>query len=392
MVSATSAPGVPDDFDAIVIGGGPAGSCTARALARLGWRTALIEHGSRHRPKACGDCLNVRGVQMLQRAGLLDDVRALAVGSTRQVRVHVAGRSPFTAPLPAGDAGVGLLVPRDRFDQLLVDRAAEAGVHVFQPVSARVVELTRHGARVALRGSGAASRARCRLLVGADGLRSAVADASGLGRRRTNGGKFGFAIDVDGPARGGVTPGTIEMFVVRGGYLGVVARSDRRMHVAGLVSRAAAAGNPVEFVEFVARRFDVLRPSGLHRLRQSSVNRLLGAGPIPCRPRGVACVRVALVGDAAGYVEPFSGEGISCALESAEVLADTLARETPGEWTPATARVYQGKWTRRIGRRQHLARLLARALERPGLTGGLVSVTGRYPTIAAWLVRMAAGP
>ena len=379
----------PDDFDALVIGGGPAGSCTARALARLGWRTALIERGSRYRPKACGDCLNARGVRLLQRAGLLDDVRALAVGSTRQVRVHVAGRPPVTAPLPAGDAGVGLLVPRDRFDQLLVDRAAEAGVRVFQPVSARVVELTPSGAVVALRGRGAVSRARCRLLVGADGLRSAIADASGLGRRRTAGGKFGFAIDVDEPARGGVAAGTIEMFVVRGGYLGVVTRSDRRMHVAGLVS---GGGNPVEFIESVARRFDVLRRSGLHRLRRRSVNRMLGAGPIPCRPRGVAGVRVALVGDAAGYVEPFSGEGISCALESAEVLADTLARETPGDWTPATARAYQGQWTRRIGRRQHLDRLLARALERPGLTGPLVRVTGRYPALAGWLLRMAAGP
>jgi flavin-dependent dehydrogenase len=329
---------------------------------------------------------------MLQRAGLLDDVRALAVGSTRRVRFHVAGRPPFVAPLPAGDAGVGLLVPRDRFDQLLVDRAAEAGVHVFQPVSARVVELTPHGARVALRGSGAASRARGRLLVGADGLRSAIAEASGLGRHRTNGGKYGFAIDVEEPARGGVAPGTIEMFVVRGGYLGVVARSDGRMHVAGLVSRAAAAGDPVEFVESVARRFEVLRPSGLHRLRRSPVNRLLGTGPIPCRPRGVAGVCVALVGDAAGYVEPFSGDGISCALESAEVLADALAGRTPGDWTPAIARVYQGNWTRRIGRRQHLTRLLARALERPGLAGPLVSVMGRYPVVAAWLVRMAAGP
>ncbi len=295
----------------------------------------------------------------------------------------------MTAPLPAGDAGFGLLVPRDRFDQLLVDRAAEAGVHVFQPVSARVVELTPHGARVALRGSAAASHARCRLLVGADGLRSAIADASGLGCRRTNGAKFGFAIDVDGPARGGVAPGTIEMFVVRGGYLGVVARSDRRMHVAGLISRAAAVGNPLDFVESVARRFDVLRLSGLHRIRRASFKRLLGAGPIPCRPRGVAGVRVALVGDAAGYVEPFSGEGISCALESAEVLADTLARATPGDWTPAIARVYRNQWARRIGRRQHLDRLLARALERPGLTGPLASVTGRYPALAAWLVRMA---
>jgi flavin-dependent dehydrogenase len=181
------------------------------------------------------------------------------------------------------------------------------------------------------------------------------------------------------------------MFIVRGGYLGVVARSDQRLHVAGLVSPSKAACNPVQFIESVARRFDVLRASGLGRLRRSSVSRLLGAGPIPCRPRGVAGARVALVGDAAGYVEPFSGEGISAALESAEALADAVAGQSPGDWTPATARTYQANWTRRIGRRQHLVGLLARALERPCLTGSVVSLTGRSPALAAWLVRMAAG-
>lgn len=380
----------PDDFDALVIGGGPAGSCTALALARLGWRTGLVEHGPRHRSKACGDCLNTRGVRLLRRAGLLEDVQTLAAGATRRVRIHVEGRPPLATPLPAGTDGGGLLVPRDRFDQMLVDRAAEAGAQVWQPASARVAELASRHAVVELRGGDAPARLRSRLLVGADGLRSAIADAAGLGARRLAGSKFGFAMDVDGPAFG--PPDTIEMFVVPGGYLGVVVRSDRRLHVAGLVSRAAVAGGPVDFVESVARRFDLLKRSALQRLGRSRFDRLLGAGPIPCRPGGVAAGRVALVGDAAGYVEPFSGEGISWALAGAETLAETVAGRAPGDWSPSAARAYQRAWTRRIGRRQRLARLLAGTLERPALTGRLLGVTSRCPAIAAWLVRRAAMP
>ncbi len=265
-----------------------------------------------------------------------------------------------------------------------------------QPASARIIELTPRGAVVQLRRPGPGHdpnvHVRCRLVVGADGLRSAIADASGLARRRRVGRKFGFAMDVDAAESGAVEPGTIEMFVVRGGYLGVVGRSDRRLHVAGLVSRVADAGNPVEFIEFVAHRFDLLRSSGLHRLRRSRFGRLLGAGPIPCRPRGVATDRVVLVGDAAGYAEPFSGEGISWALESAATLAHSVEHGKPGDWTPTTARVYQREWSRRIGRRQQFARMLARTLERPGLVGGLLGVTNRYPAIATWLVRRAAMP
>lgn len=381
-------------FDAVVIGGGPAGSSSARLLARLGWRTALIEHGPRHRLKACGTCLNSRGARLLRRAGLLEDVQGIAVGATCRVRVHVVGKPVLSAALPrCRDGGGGLLVPREGLDQLLIDRARQAGVRVVQPATARVVELTSRGALIELRQGPSTVRLRPRLVVGADGLRSAVADASGLGRRPRAGCKFGFALEVACPAAGAVGPDTIEMFVVRGGYLGVVDHGAGRLHLAGLVDgRRVPARTPIDFVESVANQFDALRRAGLHQLRRRALDRLIGAGPIPCRPNRVAAGPVALVGDAAGYTEPFSGEGISWALECAEVLAESVTGQAPGDWTSATARRYRRGWRRRIGRRQHLGRMLATVLQQPGLTGSLLTVLSRHPALAAWLVRRAVMP
>lgn len=386
--------GLTGHFDAVVIGGGPAGSSSARLLARLGWRTALLEHGPRHRPKACGTCLNPRAARLLSRAGLLDDVRGIAVGATCRVRVHTVGRPVLSAVLPqCRDAGQGMVVSRARLDQLLIDRARQAGVQVVQPATARVVEASSRGARVEFRQGRSTIRLRTRLVVGADGLRSAVADASGLGRRCRPGRTFGFAMDVACPAAGAVGPDTIEMFLVRGGYLGVVDHGGGRLHLAGLVDRRRPrAGSPIEFVAFVANQFDTLRRAGLHRLRRRAFDRISGAGPIPSRPHRVAAGPVALVGDAAGYTEPFSGEGISWALECAEILAESVAGQAPGDWTPAAARRYRRGWKRRIGRRQYLGRMLGPVLRRPDLAGSVLTVLGRHPAIAAWLLRRAVMP
>src|SRR5262245_40780542 len=162
-------------FDAVVIGGGPAGSMAAMALAQAGWDTLLVERGPRGRPKACGDCLSPRGCGVLERQGLLEAVRRIAVGTTRDLRVHMARRDPLRVGEQSTGSpfrGRGLLVERASFDQLLVDAAQARGAAVIRPASARLLATGAGSATVEVADGRRRLRVSCALVVGADGLRS----------------------------------------------------------------------------------------------------------------------------------------------------------------------------------------------------------------------------
>lgn len=376
--------------DAIIIGGGPGGAVAALGLARMGWKCLLLERGERGRIKTCGHCLNPRVLPVLSRLGLLDDVQRLARGRTSRLRVHLPPGDVLSCRWADGaSAGRGLLLERHRFDQLLLDRAALAGAEIRQPASARIVRRDERGVTVEVREADGVAEVRSGLVVGADGLRSKVAAAAGLpGSRRRSGRKYGFSFDVQVPAASRIEPGAIEMFVTEAGYLGVVRQGSRTLHLAGLVAPSSGRGprDPLRFTERVARRFRVLRDLSLDRLERLEVTPVVAAGPMPSCPRRVANRWAVLVGDAAGYVEPFTGEGMSCAIDGADALAESLEGVRPGQWSGAAARRYHRAWSRRIGRRQRLCAAVAWTLQRPRLLSRLQSLGSRNPGLTRWLV------
>jgi flavin-dependent dehydrogenase len=409
-------------FDAIVIGGGPSGSFCALLLARLGWGTALIERRRAGTSKACGHCLHPAGLKLLRAAGLLEGVCRVSSGLTLRARVHVPGREPLIALM--GRSGSGLLVDRVRFDSLLVDRAATEGVRVYRPASGRVGRLDEGGAVVEVvepRG-GRSRRLSAGLIVGADGLRSDVAARAGLTRPRLAGRKIGFAVDLAIPVSAPpiASPGTIEMFVVPrraqdraprhvGGYLGVVRHGRRTLHVAGLIDpRGRRAGGLPGFLRRAIALHPLLAHAGLDGALGAAARRgsgadraaacldpagsIVGAGPMPWRPARVARGPVALVGDAAGFTEPFTGEGMSWALRSACLLASVAAESPPGEWTDRMSRRYERAWRRGVGRRQATSRRLATVLERPALLGAFVGAAGAFPGLRDRLLRAVVAP
>ncbi len=357
-------------------------------LARLGWRTALLERGGPGRAKACGQCLSGWILKALDRRGLGADIRSLSMGATRWIRVHIPSCRPVSASLVEGpDGDAGMIVKRRALDQWLIDCAGESGVDVRYRASARIESVFDAEDAVEVVVPAQGLRLRSALVVGADGLASGVAQAAGLASRRSHGRAFGFAFDLESEQGEAIRRETIEMFVIRGGYLGLVNCGGGLLHIAGLVrDDCRQPRSPEAFVEALAGRFALLERVGLGRVRRMRQGPMLGVGPIPWRPHAVAGGRVVLVGDAAGYAEPFTGEGMGCALASAEVLAEVAADLEPGTWSPAASRRYRCLWRSRIGPRVRTARLMRHLLARPRATVRLLEATGAPGKIASWLV------
>jgi menaquinone-9 beta-reductase len=344
-----------EERDAIIIGGGPAGAVAAWRLAVAGWRVVLVERRPDGAAKCCGHCLHPEAFLVLDAMGVGDAVRRASVGQTRRGRVVVGhDREVLNTPF----AAEGLVVPRRTFDAILRTAAACAGADVRTEVGATIASLDASGAVVHLRASGAEGASvetlRAALLVGADGCGSAVARAAGLVDGARVGRKFGVALDVALEVGGASAAReriarqfdeTITMFVVDGGYLGVVREGRDRLHCGALV--AADAPMPTKprealgwFIERSASLAELIGPAW-----ESRVESVVASGPMPWRTRARTTDRVALVGDAAGYIEPFTGEGMRWAIDSGWMLGEAIG---DGVWDAGARQRYEQAWTRGI--------------------------------------------
>ena len=306
--------------DALVIGGGPAGSASACLLRDDGWRVLLVDRAKFPREKACSEYMSPETVRVLDRLGVMPSLRqagAVAVsGSTVTAArgAHLAGRFP---------EGSGVAIARRELDLALVQAARARGALVMEETSLDQLDL--HEGRVSgatLRNRDAAAiSVRASLTVGADGLRSRVARALG-------GQRFGYPARLAFVAHVASVPDVhdrAEMHVGRGGYVGLNAIGGGITNVALVVPQQAAsraAGRVLEFFFEELERFPGVRG----RVRPGHIVReVLVTGPFAVRARHATMPGALLVGDAADFFDPFTGEGICAALVGAELVARSMA-------------------------------------------------------------------
>jgi flavin-dependent dehydrogenase len=360
-------------WDAVVIGAGPAGSLAAHELARAGRRVLLVDKALFPRWKVCGSCLNGRCLAELRAAGLGALPGQLGAVPFQVLQLAARGRH---ARIPLAE---GVAVSRPTFDSALVTAAISQGALFLPHCSAVVDGGVRDGRLVHLRTATEEVTVHCRIVLAASGIGSRPLDE--LEAETEANSRIGAGVLTDRAAEA-FAIGTVYMACGDGGYVGLVRVEDGRLDIAAALDPEAVrhAGGPGRAAG------QILHGSGFPQVPELEELPWRGTPLLTRRPRRVAGERVFVLGDAAGYVEPFTGEGIGWALASARAVAP-LALAAIEDWEPALMQRWQSTHRRIVSNRQLVCRLTSRVLRSPWLTGAVVSVLSHAPGLARPVVR-----
>lgn len=310
-------------YQAIVVGGGPAGSTTARLLAEAGCRVLLLDKAAFPRHKACSDYLNPAAVCELRDLGMMGMLWNARAHLMQAMRVHAPGDRVFHATFRDVEPGhIALGISRHRLDHLLLQRAATAGVEIRE--RAHVRDLVLNEGRVVgveVSRGGVRETIHAPITIGADGHHSVVSRRLGLDvpvrwPRRT-----GLAAHFRGLGRLGDWG---ELHVAAAGYAGLALLEDGLATVT-LVTNADSVAKRMGSVD--AYYADRLAEIPVVREMVASAERagpIRGVGPLARRVRKRTGDGFLLVGDAAGFLDPFTGEGVYKALHGARLAAPVI--------------------------------------------------------------------
>jgi flavin-dependent dehydrogenase len=385
------------DAEVIVVGGGPAGASTACALARDGVDVLVLDKARFPRDKVCAEYLSPEASRILSNMGVLEKIEATGPAHLRGMRVSAPNGEVADGEFAAnhgfrGFRDRGLAIQRTILDDIVLGGARAAGARVEE--STRVTDLTRDArgrvSGVTIMGKDGQQRAlRARYVVGADGLRSVVGRRLGLVRTsRIWPRRIAFVAHYRNI--GGVSD-IGEMHVDYDGYFGLVDVGHGKMNVAVVIpqSRARELGDDkTEFFE----RWITSRPHLAERFAGAErITPVRATGPFATISRRPWAPGAALVGDAADFFDPFTGEGIYSALRGGELLApyliEALGRGARDErlvlsgYDRARKREFGGKWK--------LERIVGIAIAYPWFLNNAAKVLSRRKDLADLLAGVA---
>ena len=385
---------MPGGSDVLILGAGPAGAATAIRAARAGLSVTLIDRARFPRDKPCSEYMSPETVRHLGALGVLADLEragGVAIAGTTVTGPRGSALTGLFARAGTPFRPTGLSLRRQVLDAALVDGARKAGVEVLEEhtVTDLLYERGAVAGAAARIGDGSVRVLHARLTVGADGLRSIVARRIGQ-RRHGFPARMAFVAHVAGVPD---LTDRAELHVTNEGYAGVNPVGGGLANIALVVPAGSAAGARGDVTAFALATLERI-PGVRGRVRRDGIVRpFLVTGPFAARSRRVVTDGALLVGDAAEFFDPFTGEGICAALRGAELATETAVEALSASAAPRAARLapYQarrraefiGKWVieRMIGWGMLAPRLFDRAverIERRGLAHTLIGVTGDF--------------
>jgi flavin-dependent dehydrogenase len=373
-----------NQVDVIVVGAGPSGAVAATVLARAGVRVRVLDRATFPRDKLCGDTVNPGTLAILRRLRMADGLETAGLRIDGMLVTGAGGQS-IDGRYPNGLHG--LSCARRDLDWLLLQDAIGAGVVFDEGVAVRGAVVGSRDGSPAVEGvrlgtNGSTHTLSAPVVIAADGRRSMLAFSLGLARHPVAPARWAIGAYFPSPA---ASNGVGEMHIRPGGYIGVAPLPGGVTNVC-LVQPSQpgdrAFGNPAALLKTVLAGEPVLRTrfEGL-----DPVGRPVVLGPLAVDATGRAIDGLILAGDAAGFVDPMTGDGLRFAVAGGELAAGAALQALSHGWTGVHERLVRARW-REFGAKWRFNRALRALVSSPFALRGATAVARVAPGVVRTLI------